>query len=68
LLAVVRKQIKPFILDMDSAVSLRANPSPKLKPDEIISRKLIYIVPQGAVPEKIVYENVDIMIPALKAR
>jgi hypothetical protein len=67
-LSVDRKQIKPFILDMDTAVTLRANPVPKLKPDETISRKLIYIVPREAVPEKIVYENVDIVIPAMKAR
>jgi hypothetical protein len=67
-LSVGLKQIKPFILDMDSAVSMRANPAPKLKPDETISRKLIYIVPQGAEPERVVYENVDIVVPAMKAR
>jgi hypothetical protein len=65
-LSVGLKQIKPFILDMDSAVSMRANPAPKLEPNETISRKLIYIVPRDAVPEKIVYENVEIVIPALK--
>jgi hypothetical protein len=67
-LSIGGKQIKPFILDMDSAVAMRANPEPRLKPNEFISRKLIYIVPRDTNPEKIVYENADIVIPDLKAR
>ena len=68
LLYIGGKQIKPFILDMDSMVAMRANPAPKLKPNETISRKLIYIVPCEAYPDKIIYENVDIVIPDLKVR
>ena len=62
------KQIKPFILDMGSAVAIRANPAPRLKPNEVISRKLIYIVPRDVCPDRITYENVDIAVPDLKAR
>jgi len=62
------KKIKPFILDMDSPIAVRANPGPRLKPDESISRKLIYIVPRDARPDSIIYENADIVIPDLKER
>ncbi|OHD63692.1 MAG: hypothetical protein A2176_05555 [Spirochaetes bacterium RBG_13_51_14] len=58
-----KKLLKPFIIDMDSIVAIKANPAPILKPGETVSRKLIYILPRGVLPEKLVYENVDINIP-----
>lgn len=67
-LSIGGKRIKPFILDMDFVIAMRANPSPRLRPDESITRKLIYIVPRDTYPDKITYENVDIVIPELKAR
>jgi hypothetical protein len=57
------KDLRPFIIDMDAAVSLRANPAPRLKPDETITRKLIYIVLRNTIPEKLLYENRDFLIP-----
>jgi hypothetical protein len=57
MLAAGGKQVKPFILDMNSAVTMRANPAPKLAPGETVSRRLIYIVPDGVAPEKIIYEK-----------
>jgi hypothetical protein len=62
------KRIKPFVLDMDSAVAMRANPEPRLKPDESISRRLIYIVPRDVYPENVIYENVAIVIPDARTR
>jgi hypothetical protein len=58
------KQVRPFILDMGGPVSLRANPEPTCAPEETISRKLIYIVPKGILPEKFTYEKVSILVPA----
>jgi hypothetical protein len=60
------KDVRPFILDMGGPVTLRANPEPKCAPEETISRKLIYIIPKGAAPEKITYEKAVILIPASK--
>jgi hypothetical protein len=57
------KQLSPFIIDMGAVVTLRANPAPKLKPDETITRKLIYIVKRNEMPEKLLYENRDFVIP-----
>ncbi|MBN1498380.1 MAG: hypothetical protein JXA07_16530 [Spirochaetes bacterium] len=56
------KRVRPSILDMGVLVSLRANPAPVCAPGETISRKIIYTVPADAVPEKISYEKVNIMI------
>ncbi|MBN2160686.1 MAG: hypothetical protein JW807_14955 [Spirochaetes bacterium] len=57
------KKIKPYIIDMDIPVTIRANPSPRLRPGETVSRKLIYAVPRGLPAEKMVYENTDLIIP-----
>ncbi len=58
------RKVRPFILDMGGPVSLRANPAPRCAPGETISRKIIYIVPEGAPPERITYERTEIRIPA----
>jgi hypothetical protein len=60
------KQVKPFILDMNSPVTMRANPEPRLAPGETISRRLIYIIPEGVAPEKIIYEKTEIGFPGIK--
>jgi len=57
------KRVRPSILDMGVPVSFRANQAPVCAPGETICRKIIYTVPDDAVPEKISYEKVDIMIP-----
>ncbi len=66
MLAVGGKQVKPFILDMNSLVTMRANPAPRLKPGETVSRRLIYIIPDGVVPEKITYEKTEMVVSAIK--
>jgi hypothetical protein len=58
------KMYKPYIIDMDSPVTMRANPYPRLTADETISRRLIYHVPDSAIIQKIVYENTEINIPS----
>lgn len=58
------KQLRPFIIDMNSVVTMRANPQPKLAPSETVTRKLIYRVPRGIFPERIVYEKSGLAIPA----
>jgi hypothetical protein len=66
MLAAGGKQAKPFILDMNSAVTMRANPAPKLAPGETVSRRLVYILPDGVAPEKIIYEKTVIEVPPKK--
>ncbi|HOT46143.1 MAG TPA: hypothetical protein PLM53_20480 [Spirochaetota bacterium] len=60
------KQVKPFIIDMNIPATVRANPEPRLASGETVSRRLIYIVPDGAVPEKITYEKTEIVVPVMK--
>ncbi len=60
------RQFKPFIIDMDSVVTVKAGAAPPLAPGESITRKIIYAIPVSAGPEKLVYENDTIAIPALK--
>lgn len=60
------KQVKPFIIDMDAAVTMKANDQPRLASGETISRKIIYVIPESAVPEKVAYEKDLIPIPALR--
>ncbi len=60
------KQVKPFILDMNSMVTMRANPEPRLSPGETVSRRLIYIIPDGVDPEKMTYEKTEIGFPVIK--
>ncbi len=64
MLSAGSKIFKPYIIDMDSPVTLRANPYPRLAADEIISRRLIYHVPNSVIIRKIVYENMEINIPS----
>jgi hypothetical protein len=64
MLSAGSKIFKPYIIDMDSPVTLRANPYPRLAADEIISRRLIYHVPNSMIIRKIVYENMEINIPS----
>jgi hypothetical protein len=66
LLTAGGKQVKPFILDMNSPVTMRANPEPRLAPGETISRRLIYIIPESVAPEKIIYEKTEIGFPGIK--
>ncbi len=47
------RTIRPFILDMASAVTMRANPEPFLEPGESITRRLGYVVPEVDPVEKI---------------
>ncbi|OHD69790.1 MAG: hypothetical protein A2W19_09435 [Spirochaetes bacterium RBG_16_49_21] len=63
LLVAGKKMFKPRIIDMDSPLTMSANPSPRVAPDETISRKLIYAVPDSVIPQKIVYEKTEIIIP-----
>ncbi len=65
MLSAGEKRVKPFIMDMNSAVTMRANPAPRLKAGETITRGLIYIVPKGIIPEKITYEKKELIIPVL---
>jgi hypothetical protein len=58
----VRK--KPCIIDMGSFVSLRANPAPKLRPGETITRRIAYQLSRGLTPGRLAYENGGIVIPA----
>ncbi len=60
------KQVKPYIIDMNSPVTMRANPEPRLASGETISRRLIYIVPEEVSPEKITYEKTEIGFPGIK--
>jgi hypothetical protein len=57
-----RKEIKPFIIDMDFAVTMHADPEPRIAPGETISRKLIYSVPYSSMLEKICYYKEEIKI------
>lgn len=65
MLSAGERQVKPLIMDMNSAVTMRANPAPRLKAGETITRRLIYIVPKGIIPEKITYEKKELIIPVL---
>ncbi len=65
MLSVGEKQVKPFIIDMNSAITVRANPTPRLKAGESVSRRLIYIIPKGIIPEKITYEKKELVIPVV---
>ncbi len=58
-----KKEILPFIVDMDSAVTMHADPAPVLAPDETISRRLIFIVRDISELEKMVYGKKEIIIP-----
>lgn len=55
-----RKEIKPFIIDMDFAVTMYADMEPIIAPGETISRNLIYSVQDSAMLEKICYGNEEI--------
>ena len=55
---------KPCIIDMGSFVSLRANPAPKLRPGEAITRRIAYQLSRGQTPGRLAYENGEIVIPA----
>ncbi|MBN2080388.1 MAG: hypothetical protein JW838_15565 [Spirochaetes bacterium] len=58
------RTIRPFILDMASAVTMRANPEPSIKPDESITRRIIYVVPAGDTVEKVLIQpKGEILIP-----
>lgn len=65
MLSAGEKQVKPFIIDMNSAVTVRANPAPRLKAGESVTRRLIYVVPKGIIPEKITYEKKEMVIPVV---
>jgi hypothetical protein len=58
------RKFKPHIIDMDSPVTMRANPYPLLEAGETISRRLVYHVPDSILIQKIVYENTEINIPS----
>lgn len=58
------RTIRPFILDMASAVTMRANPEPSLKPGESITRRLVYVVPEVDRVEKILFLGKgEVLIP-----
>jgi len=57
-----KKEIKPLIIDMDSTITMRAEKEPAMAPNETISRRLIYAVPESAVLEKILYGKEEIVI------
>jgi hypothetical protein len=44
---------KPCIIDMGSFVSLRANPAPKLRPGETITRRIAYLLSRGLTPGRL---------------
>jgi hypothetical protein len=57
----VRK--RPAVIDMDCFISMKANPAPKLAPGETIHRRIAYRLPRGVTPERLTYENEEIVIP-----
>ena len=57
-----KKEIKPLLIDMDSTITMRAEKEPVMAPNETISRRLIYAVPESAVLEKILYGKEEIFI------
>ena len=63
ILHIGSKQVKPFIIDMDSAVTVKANPEPRLAAGESVSRKIIYVILDSETPEKLSYEKDVIPIP-----
>ena len=63
MLVAGKKEIMPFIVDLDSAVTVRADPEPVIAPDETISRRLIFIVRDVSELEKLTYGKKEINIP-----
>lgn len=58
------RTIRPFILDMASAVTMRANPEPSLEPGESITRRLVYVVPDADPVEKFLLPGKgEVLIP-----
>jgi hypothetical protein len=51
------RTIRPFILDMASAVTMRANPEPSIKTGESITRRIIYVVPVSDSIDKVLLEG-----------
>ncbi len=60
------KQVRPFIIDMNIPATVRANPEPRLAPGETVSRRLIYIVPDGSVPDRITYEKAELLVHGVR--
>ena len=59
-----KKRIKPCVIDMNAFVSMRAPAAPKLRPGETVTRRMAYAMPPGNLPERLTYENWEIIIPA----
>lgn len=60
------EKIRPYILDMNTLINIKANPEPILKPNEKISRKIIYIVHEALKPEKFIWYDIEIILPKVK--
>jgi hypothetical protein len=63
MLVAGKREIMPFIVDLDSAVTMRADLEPVIAPDETISRRLIFIVKNVSELEKLTYGKKEINIP-----
>jgi hypothetical protein len=58
------KRVRPIIIDRGYIFSLQADPGPRLKPGESITRRLIYHMPARLRPERMAYENTEIILTA----
>ncbi len=59
---------RPCIIDAGCFITVRASPAPRLAPGETITRRLAYMLPRGAEPERLAYETGVIVIPAPAGR
>ncbi len=60
------RRVRPFIIDMGSAVTMRANPDPRLGPGESLTRRIVFRIPVGEVPEKIAYEGRETSLSVMR--
>lgn len=59
---------RPCLIDADCFITVQANPAPRLGPGETVTRRLAYMVPRGAQPERLTYETGAIVVPARVGR
>lgn len=59
---------RPCVVDAGCFITVTANRAPKLGAGETITRRLAYMLPRGAKPERMVLENGVIVIPAPAGR
>jgi hypothetical protein len=62
------KRKKPCIIDMNTFISLRADHAPKLCPGETVTRRLGYMMSRGETPDRVTYEDREIVVAGPKGR